>query len=239
MLPALERQGSPDSHAAATEASPGRRAMKHLRRLAIGFAVLAGVLAVIVVAAEAMLHNSGSKKLAEVTGVTDAAEPGWRIDAIMAARQAAQPPANANTAPVVLSLHAANDTEAWKHVAQSDDAVGYGGFAINSTPEFARLIWLMQAHHIAKGVSSDDAVKRLLTKEFLTQPGGFYPLTIAENPFATLLPHVQKAREVAYWLGLDARYAALAGQPDRGIKAARAQLVAGRSIGDEPFLISQ
>jgi len=50
---------------------------------------------------------------------------------------------------------------------------------------------------------------------------------------------VQKAREVAHWLGLDARYAALAGRPDGGIKAARAQLVAGRSIGDEPFLISQ
>ncbi len=212
--------------------------MKRLRRLAIGFAVLVGVLALIVVAAEAMLHNSGAKKLAEVTGVTDAAEPGWRIDDIMAARQATQPPAGANTAPVVLSLHAANDTEAWKHIAQSDDAVGYGGFAVNTTPEFARVIWLMQAHHVAKGVN-DAAVERLLSKEFLKQAGGFYQLTIAENPYATLLPHVQKAREVAYWLALDSRYAALAGHPDRGIRAARAQLVAGRSIGDEPFLISQ
>lgn len=166
--------------------------MKYLKRLAIGFAVLVGVLALIVVTAEAMLHNSGSKKLAEVTGVTDAAEPGWRIGDIMAARQASQPPAKANTAPFVLSLHAANDNEAWKHIAQSDDAVGYGGFAINTTPEFARVIWLMHAHHVANGVN-DAAVERLLSKEFIEQPGGFYVLTIAENPYATLLPHVQKA----------------------------------------------
>src|SRR5438876_11774909 len=55
----------------------------------------------------------------------------------------------------------------------------------------------------------------------------------------TLLPHVQKARELVVLLEYDASLAALEGDPDRGIRAARAGLVIARSIGEEPFLISQ
>jgi hypothetical protein len=48
-----------------------------------------------------------------------------------------------------------------------------------------------------------------------------------------------KRREVAHVLACDAKLAALEGDPDRGIGNARAGLVVARSIGDEPFLISQ
>jgi hypothetical protein len=73
----------------------------------------------------------------------------------------------------------------------------------------------------------------------LKQTGGYYPVKIPENPFSTLLPHVQKVREVTALLGYDARFSALEGKPDRGIGSARAGLVAAKSLGDEPFLISQ
>ena len=72
-----------------------------------------------------------------------------------------------------------------------------------------------------------------------TGRGGRFPLTFADDPIATLLPHLDKCRQVAALLQYDGYLAAIEKKPNRGIRAARAALAVARTIGDEPLLISQ
>ena len=57
--------------------------------------------------------------------------------------------------------------------------------------------------------------------------------------WATLLPHVQATRDVARLHFADSALLAYDHEFDAAIESCRATLGAGRSIGDEPFLISQ
>jgi hypothetical protein len=53
------------------------------------------------------------------------------------------------------------------------------------------------------------------------------------------MPHVQEAREVARLLALDALQRAFDGDMDGAVRSCQAALNAGRSLGDEPSLMSQ
>jgi len=209
--------------------------MRRFKKLLLGLGVLLLVLALAAGIAEWSFHRSGSRKLAETTAGLDAAEPGWRIPDLEAARRAAQPPAESNSAVVVLELHD-RIPKTWSALRASEDALT--GYPTNHTPAFWQLVWLHLGRDETAALRST-ARDRLLKPELLAKPGGYYPIEIAEVPFATLLPHAQKVRELAGVLGYDANLAALEGQPDRGLRAARAELLIARSIGDEPFLISQ
>jgi hypothetical protein len=69
-------------------------------------------------------------------------------------------------------------------------------------------------------------------------PRGRYPIQYADNSVGTLLPHAQDARGVARLLGYDALLRAQEGDADGALTSCRAILNAGRSVGDEPLLIS-
>lgn len=69
-------------------------------------------------------------------------------------------------------------------------------------------------------------------------PAGRYPLTIAPDIVGTLLPHVQDARSAANALRFDAYLQMDAGDATAAADAIIACFNAGRSIGDEPFMIS-
>lgn len=62
---------------------------------------------------------------------------------------------------------------------------------------------------------------------------------IAGNPLATLLPHVQKVREVATLLQQDALVSAVDGKTADALDDALAVLALARGLDGEPFLISQ
>ena len=66
---------------------------------------------------------------------------------------------------------------------------------------------------------------------------GYFDLAIGDNPYATLSSHVQKSREVATLLEYACPLATVERDPDQGIRPLA--LFEHRSIGDEPFLISQ
>src|SRR5262249_32651780 len=70
-------------------------------------------------------------------------------------------------------------------------------------------------------------------------PEGRYPITYSPDWIGTLLPHVQDAREVAHLLECDADLRAQDGDADGALASCRAALNTGRSLGDEPILISQ
>jgi hypothetical protein len=70
-------------------------------------------------------------------------------------------------------------------------------------------------------------------------PEGRYPVTYSPDFIGTLVPHVQDAREIANLMAYDALLRAQDRDVDGALLSIRAVLNAGRSIGDEPFVISQ
>jgi hypothetical protein len=70
-------------------------------------------------------------------------------------------------------------------------------------------------------------------------PRGRYTIEYRSGYLATRLPHLQPAREVSFLMLADAVRAAERGGCDGGLVSCRAALNAGRSIGDEPFAVSQ
>jgi hypothetical protein len=70
-------------------------------------------------------------------------------------------------------------------------------------------------------------------------PEGRYTITYTADVISTLLPHTQEARAVAHLAGFDALLRAQDQDADGALVSCRAALNAGRSIGEEPFLVSQ
>jgi hypothetical protein len=68
-------------------------------------------------------------------------------------------------------------------------------------------------------------------------PAGRFPVTWAPDAISTIL-NSQQARAAANLLRLEAVLWAQDGHPDRAVRSARGVLNAGRSVGDEPTLIS-
>ena len=68
---------------------------------------------------------------------------------------------------------------------------------------------------------------------------GHYPISYKPDWISTLLPHAQDPREIAALLSNDALLRAQDRDPDGALASCRGALNAGRSIGDEPVLISQ
>src|SRR5262249_18248364 len=65
-----------------------------------------------------------------------------------------------------------------------------------------------------------------------------YPITYSRDYVSTLLPHVQDARIMGNFLVYDALLLAQFQKVDEALRSCRAILNCGRSIGDEPTLIS-
>ena len=70
-------------------------------------------------------------------------------------------------------------------------------------------------------------------------PRGSYRLTMTRNPLDIPLEHDQDARALARLLSVDALLRANEGDADGAIESCLARINTGRSVGDEPTLISQ
>ena len=209
--------------------------MRWIKQFFLGLGAIALVLLAIVLVVEWSMHRSGSRQLEERTAGLDQTEPGWRLPELEAARTAAQPPAETNSAAIALQLH--ERLPAWWNAHRQNDD-GRFDYPSNRTPAFGQLLWLKLSDEPTAELRNA-ARDRLLNPEVLKQRGGFYTIQLAENPFNTLLPHAQKPRELAGLIDVGARISALEGRPERGLRDARTVMMLGRSFGDEPFLISQ
>ncbi len=69
-------------------------------------------------------------------------------------------------------------------------------------------------------------------------PEGRYPLTYTDDWISTLLPRHQETRQIAEWLQHDAWLLAQEGDCDAAIESCQAIINAGRSMKDDPFLIT-
>jgi hypothetical protein len=204
-----------------------------LRGLVLAFLVIFLVLFVLVSGVRVYMNRVGTGELAAVSARLDAEEPGWRLEAIEPARRQAAPPPERNSAPLVLKvadLVTPEHTKAWNTWRGSEEWTTRA-LSPNLPGEKVRDGMLAQ--------KDSTAAARLLARDLRRFPTGFYPLVIDQNPYMTLLPHVQKARDVAALLEYDALLAAVEQDADGAIASVHAALNVGRSIGDEPLLISQ
>ena len=69
-------------------------------------------------------------------------------------------------------------------------------------------------------------------------PDGRYPITYTDDSIGTLLPNHQDVRAIADWLQHDAWLFAQEGDYDAAVESCQAIVNGGRSMKDDPFLIT-
>lgn len=173
------------------------------------------------------MHKLAVNRLAEATAAIDLRDPGWRLQEIEAARAAV--PDDDNSALVIdatVKLLPQDwpppEWKPWPDLPPSPQQP--------LDPETCRQVR-----------ETLDAVKPALqeARKLEHLPRGRFAITYRSNPFLTLIPHVQRARSVAILLVLDALRSMEEGDYTQAANSCRAAINAGRSIGDEPFAISQ
>jgi len=206
----------------------GRRFLKHAL-------LVVGILFVLAYIARWQVGRVGQRQLNAAINQLDSTEPGWRLEDIETARRQASPPPEINPATVVLQLSATIPPK-WQ---ESDPTGNWDwGPVTNYHPSFFELMWLAERQKLT-APAREKSRQQLLQPDVFNCPRGHYEVIQKDNPIMTLLPHIEKARNVLSLLEYDSKLSTLGGQANRGISTSRACLVIGRSIGDEPYLISQ
>ncbi len=232
------------------EVSPARTADKpagypkkrHRRRL---WPWLVGIpLLLILVAAGiigAYVGRLVDRRLAAAIAAADQDDPNWRLADLLAHRRAVSD--SLNSAPVIDEILAlipdgwperptANlgvpDPTRAEFVKQFD--------SIHDTPTNLRMSESLEKSLRTELKKHDKAVE--LARSLVKYPRGRHELIIAPAVIDTLLPHVQGTRGLARLLYASAVIRARDGDLSGALDSCRAIFAAGRSIGDEPFLIS-
>jgi hypothetical protein len=191
-----------------------------------------GVLLLVIVGSAALgLALSGRQDQAGVERAVDelnATDPGWRIEDIEAAR--ADVPERENSAPLIVAAKARLP----------------GSWPLQDEV-FAAVVKLRPCERLPEALSArleaempDSGGPALAASQALAaRPRGRHRLVYHRVAIETRLPDQQDSRAVCGLWRLEAIRLAEKGDGDGGLAAARAALNAGRSIGDEPFAISQ
>lgn len=212
---------------------PPRSRWRALRKLAASAGGTLAVIALVLFVSRWQVGRLGQRELTASLNRLDAEEPGWRLDAIMDERnRRPEPPAheNANTRILALADEIPKDWNEWQAEVGKTD--GPRTHPDNRRPGAEAL-----AASAKMAERTPDLRARAL--ELRTARPGRYPLVVAQDPIATTLPHIDRARRVLSVIEFDAHWETLQGSPNCGVAAARAALTVARSIGDEPMLISQ
>lgn len=200
-----------------------RRGMSWLK--AIGLTV---VILVIVVAGGLMWNqHTSASKLQNMLAEMDRNEPGWRFEDIEAARP--EIPDEQNSAAVIDAAVQLMPKQ-WPSADFPNDQLRRRTSAeMLSGEEFTRL-----TRELA---SVRPALSMALKLSDL--PRGRNRIQHARNPLATLLPHAQHSRTIVSLLNYESMRQNQRGDSKKALLAVVAALNAARSVGDEPFYISQ
>jgi hypothetical protein len=206
----------------------------------LGLPLLLAMLGMIITAA--FFSSKGNRRLAEATAVADRDDPYWRLDDLMARREKVTD--QENSALILAELRSLVP-ENWP----SGSTPLVGGPSLtpsDSTKAHEKLSLTADNVRIdsatAEGIRADLSAYReavRIARSVADHPRGRHELQLGPAVIDTLLPATQAARSVARLLQADAAIRAHDGDVDGAIDSCRAILNSGRSIGDEPFLISQ
>jgi hypothetical protein len=210
--------------------SPGRR-LGRMRRVVIAIPTCLVLLAV-----GYLVHSRLEERtLRDALAETDRLSPGWRLDDLEAAR--ARVPDDRNAALLVLAARDRIPPE-WQG-AEGDPSVAEQELraAIEAHAPGACL----KAEAVRSLRAARDAVTSVLTdtRSLANLPDGRYPVVWTRDGISSLLPHLKIMRQVATVLSYDAILRAQDGDVDGSLISCCAVLNAGRSVGDEPLLVSQ
>jgi hypothetical protein len=188
------------------------------------------------------LGRSVDRRLADAIKAADLDDPSWRIDDLMAAREPV--PDDENSALVVAEVLELLPEE-WRHGSSpfpGESQMPPGEFIaatrrLGATPDNVRLDEAtadrlrseLETHAAAVGIARTIADYRR----------GRHELKLGPTLIDTLLPETQASRTVVRLLEVDAAVRAHDGDLDSALDSCRAMIGVGRSIGDEPFNISQ
>jgi hypothetical protein len=230
----LRRYGRPGPDLATRKR---RRRRRWAAAAALGLAAVVGTVGLAL-----YLNRYATRALEEAVAETDAADPNWRLDDLMATRECI--PDDENAALVVAGVFELLP-EPWPPTAPSKDAprepgpldfaaaVERAGDADDSRKLDAETAAVIRSE-------LDDLADAVdYARTLVDYDRGRHEIEIAPKIFDTLLPETQNTRAVARLLNIDGMLLAHDGKLDEALDSCRAVLVTARSIGDEPFLISQ
>jgi hypothetical protein len=193
-----------------------------LKRL--GWTVL--ILLVTLVCTLAFRHHQSSKRLQEALAELDRTEPGWRLQDIEAARE--RVPEEENSAPVVL--------DAVSRLPGSWPALDFSARYSDLPPQER----LSDEDYRLFGQELNGLGPALqVARSLADMPHGRHRITYERFVLDTRLNDQQKTRRVVSLLFYDALRQAQRKDPRAALRSCRAALNAARSLGDEPFAISQ
>jgi hypothetical protein len=191
--------------------------------------------------AGAYLSWQVNRRLADATAAADQDDPNWRLDDLLAARDPV--PYSENAAPVVAEALALLP-EGWPTAPAPPGSMRSPPTAASEA--IGRLAALEK--NVRPDAATADAIRADLEKyreavqiarTLAFYDRGRHEPEIGRTVIDTLLPETQATRSVARLLAADAAIRAEDGDGDGALDSCRAILAVGRSIGDEPFAISQ
>jgi hypothetical protein len=185
------------------------------------------ILALLAVLGVFVNRGKMASKLQETLAELDRSDPGWRLEEIEAAR--ADIPDEENSAPVVVAA-----AEQMPRPWPSKDFVEENFQNLPPTEMLSDDDFVQLSKELARARAALETAGKLSE-----MPRGRHRIYYASNPLATLLPDVQKSRDVVRLLVYEAQRCNQEGESKKALTACRAALNAGRSIGDEPIYISQ
>ncbi|WP_149114349.1 hypothetical protein [Limnoglobus roseus] len=165
----------------------------------------------------------------------DQTDPGWRMDDIWAEYQRTIPPDDKNS---FLVVEAASKVipppfTMWSQKPESLlSVVKEEGKLEDGVPQ---ALLTESRQQLKQARAALDIAHRLRAFNGL----GAAPTKLSIDGMGTLIPHVDTVRKVCDLLQAEGTCAALSNDSDRALIAAICCVQAGRSIGDEPFFISQ
>jgi hypothetical protein len=206
----------------------------------LGMPLLVALVAMI--AASMFFSSKEKERFTKAVAAADGDDPHWRLGDLLAHRETV--PDEENSAVVLAELRSLLP-ENWPAGAPSSPGGASPGPS-NSQNAHDQLVSLADNERIDDTLAgliradlnaSRDAVR--IARSVADRPRGRHELQITPAVIDTRLSGTQAARTVARLLQSDAALRAYDGDLDGAVDSCRAILNTGRSIGDEPFLISQ
>ena len=222
---------------------PPVRPFRWLKRLLIGLAVMVAVLGVVTVVVRYVLLLNARRRTEEIIARLDRDDPGWRLDEIEAGRKVLT---DAGNSAIPLKAAARLLPPNWPQTVATKPPNGPGreesdrGRVIASVLDSDWTNYPSEEQINAVRAELEALAPALVeARKVVDMPEGRYVVTYALDPFSTLLLDEQNARNSARLLKLDSILRVHGGDIDGAMASSRGILNVGRSIGDEPFAITQ
>jgi hypothetical protein len=188
------------------------------------------------------LTLAAQRQLREAAAEVDRLDPHWRFKDIEAAR--ADVPDERNGAALVLKARALlpGGWPSWDlgYTGPDPDGETRRKALEKSFMELTPQRQLNEDQRDALRAELKRAAAALAeARKLKDYPEGRYALTYSTDLLSTPVPHVQPARAVVYLIQFDILLRAQEGDADGALESCRAILNCARSLGDEPFLVSQ